>query len=137
LAKERAKAAEELRIANEKIAKQNAEAAEKARILREAAEKQRREEKAKQDAILEAERQKRLKIEKELADKVVAELRAKQDEEDKKEADLARDDKSKLVLLVIDLQALKTKYQFKSAKSRKAYSDTGLLLDKIINHINK
>jgi hypothetical protein len=42
---------------------------------------------------------------------------------------------SKLDLL-FDLEALKTKYSFKSDKNKKMYSETITLINKVINHIN-
>jgi hypothetical protein len=72
-----------------------------------------------------------------------AELNAKAEAERKQqanaiaqaEAELAKGDADKVLDLVRDLKALKTKYNFKSKKSQKMYADTGLLLDKIVNFI--
>jgi len=59
-------------------------------------------------------------------------LKAKADAE---QAELSKGDADKVKDLINDLEALKTKYSFKSAKYKKTYSDTGLLIDKIVNYI--
>lgn len=46
-------------------------------------------------------------------------------------------DKEKVKDLINDLSSLKEKYIFESDKNIKMYSDVNLLIDKIINHINK
>jgi len=53
------------------------------------------------------------------------------------EAELNKGDAAKVKDLIADLESLKTKYSFKSAKNKKMYSDVNLLIDKVINHIHK
>ena len=38
--------------------------------------------------------------------------------------------------LIIDLQAMKDKYEFKSAKNKKMYSGVKEMIDKMINYIS-
>jgi len=57
-------------------------------------------------------------------------LKAKADAE---QAELSKGDADKVKDLINDLEALKTKYSFKSAKYKKTYLDTGLLIDKIVS----
>ena len=98
------------------------------------AEKEERERKAKEEAE---------RIENERIRKENAELKAKQDaiekeaaeREAKIQANLSKGDAAKVEDLIKDLEALKTKYTFKSAKNQKKYADTGLLIDKVIGHI--
>lgn len=59
-------------------------------------------------------------------------LKAKADAE---QAELSKGDSDKVKDLINDLEALKTKYSFESAKYKKTYSDVGLLIGKIVNHI--
>lgn len=105
-------------------------------------------EKAIADAKLKAEQDAKQKLEDELKAKAEAEAKriakAKQDEEDaiksKAEAEqleLKKGDSDKVQDLKNDLEALKTKYSFKSAKYKKTYTDVNILIDKVINHINQ
>ena len=126
---------------------------EKERQAKEDAERKLREEKerkkrAKYEAELKAEREeknkierkekaKREKLEAELKAKVDEELKAKADEEQRCQDELNKGDEDKVKDLINDLEALKTKYVFKSVKSKKMYADIGLLIDKITNHIKK
>jgi len=146
LAQERAKVEAERKAAQEKQdaelkaikAKAEAERKEadnKARIEREAAELKAKEEKAKQDAILEKERQERIEIEKELANKKEAEAKAKSEAEAAAEAELSKGDAAKIADLIKDLEGLQSKYVFKSKKNQGTYSEVKVLLNKIITHI--
>ncbi len=67
----------------------------------------------------------------------VQEIKAKQEAEAKKQDELNKGDKAKVNDLINDLNQLKTKYTFKSAKNNRMYSDVGLLIGKVVNHINK
>jgi colicin import membrane protein len=132
-------------IERERLAKIEAEKrakAERERIAKEeAAQKARAEKAAKDRAKFEAE----IKAEKERAAKIEAELRAKEEAARKAkeeaaakiEAELNKGDSAKVKDLIADLEALKTKYSFKSAKNKKKYADVGILIEKVINHINK
>ncbi len=62
-------------------------------------------------------------------------LRKKREEEEEIQASLNADDEEKTKSLMNDLQQLKSKYTFKSKKNQKMYSDVGLLIDKVIKHI--
>ncbi|MCP4987282.1 MAG: hypothetical protein GY928_14885 [Colwellia sp.] len=86
---------------------------------------------------IEEEKAKREKLEAELKAKEEAELKAKQEEEARKQAELNKGDAAKVKDLISELETLKTKYSFKSAKNNKMYSDVGLLIDKVVNHIKK
>jgi colicin import membrane protein len=159
IAEEKAEAErlEAQRLENIKL-KAEAEAKEKA------LEKERAEAKAKQDAIelkakkeresiqAKADAERKAQAEKEA--KLKAELKAKEDaeikriaennariiaekkaEDERLQAELSKEDGDKFQDLLNDLEALKTKYEFKSAKNKKMYADTCFLIDKVINHI--
>lgn len=93
----------------------------------------------------EAEAKKKLHAEIAERQKVEAELQAKKEAEQKEadaalkklQDDLNRGDTDKVASLVEDLTLLKTKYVFKSAKNKNTYLDVGLLIEKIIEHIEK
>ena len=156
IAKEKAEAEERKRIAaeNEKLKKEakKREKAEQERKAKEEAEQKIREEKerkerAEYEAKLKAERDakekiereekaKREKLEAELKAKEEAERKAKEEDAARLQADLNKGDAAKVKDLIADLEALKTKYSFKSAKNTKMYADVCFLIDKIINHIN-
>ncbi len=56
-------------------------------------------------------------------------------EETKAEAELSKGDAEKFQSLINDMEALKTKYSFKSAKYKKLQATVNELLDKIVNHV--
>lgn len=155
----REKAEEDARIAmiaeNEKL-KKEAEAKEKADKEEESKRARidfsriQAESKAKAifEAKLKAEQDDKQKIEDELkaqkeaetariAKEKQEELNAIEEAEAKEQALLKRGDSEKVQDLKADLEALKTKYSFKSAKYKKTYSDVNTLIDKVINHINQ
>lgn len=157
IAKEKAEREEQERIRkeNEKL-KKEAEKREKAEIERkkkEEAERKAREEKERKDreayeAKLRKEREerervereeriKREKLESELKAKQEAERKAKEEQEAKIQAELNKGDSEKVKDLINDLNQLKSKYSFKSDKNKKMYLDVGILIDKVINHIEK
>lgn len=94
---------------------------------------------------VEAEKQRLIAIEKAKADKLEAELEAKKQAEIKAENDRLADieanakkgDIAKVSDLINDLKVIKTKYNFKSKKNQKMYADVSILIDKLINHIEK
>lgn len=131
--KEKAEKAEQERIKkeNERLKK---EAEEKERLAKIEAEKQAKIE-AELKAKAEAERKEKERIEKELQAKKEAEQKAIEDEKKRIQAELNKGDSAKVNDLIADLEALKTKYSFKSEKNKKMYSDTCILIDKVINHI--
>ena len=138
---------EKIRLENERL-KKEAEAKEKQRLVEEKTRKEKeeverkiREEKERKEretyeAKLKAEREEKERIEKELKAKQEDELKAKQEEEARLQAELNKGDADKVKDLLSDLESLKTKYSFKSAKNQKMYKDVGILIDKIINYIN-
>jgi len=164
IAKERAEAEERKRIAaeNEKL-KKEAEERERWREKREKAEQERkakeeaerkireekeRKERAEYEAKIKAEREarekfereeraKREKLESELKAKEEAERKAKEEEAARFQAELSKGDEAKVKDLIADLKNLKSKYTFKSAKNQKMYTDVSMLIDKVINHIEK
>ena len=64
-----------------------------------------------------------------------AERKAREEEEARLQAELNKGDADKVNDLIADLEVLKTKYAFKSAKNKKMYAEVGVLLDKIVGHI--
>lgn len=150
--KEQERIAEEQRIAKEKA---DAEEREKMRLenerLRSEAKKREAElemerkkqaeilakQKAESDAKLKAEREEKAKIESELKAKQDAEAKAKADEDARVEAEANMGDKQKVEALIEDLIQIKSKYQFKSKKNQKMFSDVQGLIDKVISHIKK
>lgn len=157
---------ERIRQENERL-KKEAEAKEKALEIerqkvaaeRKAAEEKAKKEREESERILLEERkaaQEKLRIEQEKARKLALEIetknKAEQDAKEKAEreakekaeaekarieSELNKGDSAKLNDLVNDLEVLKTKYQFKSAKNIKMYSDVNILIDKVISHIKK
>ncbi len=113
LEKERAKAAEEKRKADEALVAEQ-------ELARKAAQKAAEEKAA---------------LERELAAKAAEEKRKADEAEANLQAELLKGDTDKFNDLIRDLENLKTKYSFKSEKNKKKYSDVGILLEKIINHI--
>lgn len=150
--KEQERIAEEQRIAKEKA---DAEEREKMRLenerLRSEAKKREAElemerkkqaeilakQKAESDAKLKAEREEKAKIESELKAKQDAEAKAKADEDARVDAEANMGDKQKVEALIEDLIQIKSKYQFKSKKNQKMFSDVQGLIDKVISHIKK
>ncbi len=145
---------ENIRLKKEAEAKEKA--LEKKRLDTEKKAEAIRNEQAIKDAKIKAENDAKIKVEKEAREKLQAELKAKEDAEikrisdnnariiaEKKEAEavlqnqLNKGDADKVKDLISDLEVLKTKYSFKSVNNKKMYNDTGLLIDKVINHINK
>lgn len=73
------------------------------------------------------------KIEDELKAKQLAEFEARQKAEQEEEARLSMGDADKFQELINDMEALKSKHSFKSAKFKKAHSEIVSLLDTTIN----
>ena len=91
----------------------------------------------KQAAILQKVNDEKLKIELELKSKKEAEQKAIEENEERLQLELNKGDSDKVKDLIIELNGLKSKYKFKSAKNKKMYSDVGLLIDKVTNFIDK
>jgi len=81
--------------------------------------------------------QHRANLEAELKAKQDAEIKAEQERLAALEAELSKGDAETFDTLISDLTALKTKYQFKSAKYRKKLADVSELIDRIITHVKK
>lgn len=124
--KEQIRKAKEEEAEQEKQRKERAEYEAKLKAEREAKEKMEREEKAKRE-----------KLEAELKAKEEAEQKAKEEEAARLQAELNKGDVAKVKDLIADLEALKTKYTFKSAKNKKMYEDVSTLIDKVVSHIEK
>ena len=137
------------REASEAKAKAEQDARDKqAKADSDAREKAESQAKAAHDAELNKEREaaaKIAKIEQEKREKLESELKAAQEKEAKaianaeakKQAELSKGDAEKVKDLILELESLKTKYKFDSAKNKKMYEDTGKLIDKVIIHIKK
>ncbi len=117
-----------VKVEAERIEKENSERKERERLAKIEADKQ--------ADILRKEREAKEKVEAELKASKEAELKAKQDAELARQAELKKGDAAKLKDLISDLEAMKTKYSFKSAKNIKMYDNVNLLIDKTINFIN-
>jgi chemotaxis protein histidine kinase CheA len=146
---------ERIRVENEKLKKEaeekeaalkaereKADAERKEREAKEAKEQAEREakerkEKQEHEAALEAERKKAAEAQRLLEEKADAERKEREAKEAKEQAELSKGDAAKIIDLIVDLKALKGKYQFKAKKNQKLYANTGLLIDKIINYINE
>lgn len=112
------------------------------RIAKEEVERKEREQLAKiesdkREAILQKERDEKEKLEAELKAKEEAVRIANEVIEKAKQIELNKGDADKVKDLISDLNNLKIKYAFKSAKNKKMYLDVGMLIDKVTNYINK
>lgn len=143
---------ERIRIENERLKKEAEERESEIQKEREELSRKKQEEEAHHKAEMkrlsdekEAERKKfmeqqqkeaaeKKKIEDELKAKQLAEFEAKQKAEQEEESRLSMGDKAKFEELISDLEKLKVKHSFKSAKFKKAHAEIVTLLDKIINH---
>jgi hypothetical protein len=148
LRKEAEEREKQAKIEAEKRAKEDEARRKKEEAERKAREEKERKEREEYEAKLKAEREereriqreeeaKRRKLEEELRAKDEAERKAKEDEQARIQAEYSKGDAEKVKDLIADLKALKTKYSFKSQKNIRLYSDVSLLLDKVINHIEK
>ena len=139
-AKEKAEAEKRAKIEAERLEKIEAERKEVERKERIQKEKHEAELKAEREAHEEAERKekaKREKLEEELKSKKEAEEKAKREEREAIQNELKKGDKEKVSDLILDMESLKTKYEFKSESNNKMYQDVSDLIDKVISFINK
>lgn len=149
---------------NERLKKEAQEREAKAeaeRKAREQKERKEREEREKEQAAAQAkakaeydahqaelrkEREERERIQKELEAKAEAERKAIEAEELRRrkdaqaaeesiQAELSKGDEDKVTDLKNDLNRLKSKYVFDSAKNKKMYADVSILINKVIGHI--
>jgi len=135
--KEESAKRETIRIEYEALKKQNEidqKERERLEAIRIAADKKQREE---QNAKLEAERKERERLENQEKDRIAKEAKDNADKEALNQLELSKGDSAKVLDLVNDLKGLKDKYSFKSKANQKMYADTGMLIDKVINHIQK
>ena len=135
---------ERLRIGaeNEQLRK---EAVERERVAKIEFDKRRKEneariakEKSEHDArelAANAELNKRLALEAQLAAKEQAEIEAVEQEAARVQSELNKGDADKVNDLKKDLAALKSKYNFDSVKNKTSYNSVCLLIDKVIKHI--
>lgn len=132
--------------------KEENERLEKQRIEREKKEKEKLakiEEERKKEREEYEKRQKEMeeKSRKEQEEREKIEAKLKKEEENKKrlakieeerlQKELNKNDSEKVKDLISDLENLKGKYTFKSKKNIKMYKDVSVLIQKVINHINK
>jgi colicin import membrane protein len=136
----------EAEIREKQLAQERAQAEAKVKAEREATDKILREEKARaeavaakvkaeQDAKIRAEREAREKAEAELKAKQEAEAKAIREAEEKEQAALNMGDASKFTAFMDELEAIKTKYTFKSKKYRMLHTVAVDLLNKTLNHL--
>jgi colicin import membrane protein len=136
------------KIEAEKRAKAEAEMIAKIEAERKKREEEERKQKEVYEAKLKAEREEKERVEREerlKREKLEAEIKAQKEAEAKrlaeieakKQEELSKGDSEKVLDLISDLKNLKTKYEFKSEKNKKMYSDVSVLIEKVINHINK
>ena len=132
----------------EQRAKEEAERLKKENEAKRLQEEKERKIQTENAAKLQAEREQREHIEKEakakqkqleneLKEKAEIESKRLQAIEDAKQAGLNMSDANKVKRLVSDLQELTSKYRFQSEKNVKMYADVGILIHKVINHIEK
>lgn len=147
LHKEAKEREEKAKLEAEKRAKEEEERNEKARLLHLEQLEKERQEKAKYEAKIKEERDAKEKIEREekekreklealLKEKEELELAQKKQKEADYQSELNKGDSAKVKDLISDLESLKSKYTFKSAKNQKMYSNVGTLIDKVTNFIN-
>jgi membrane protein involved in colicin uptake len=128
---------EERKKQAEILAKEKADAEAKAKAVREEAERKADIERKKYEEELRLERERQAKIQQELKAKQDAENARIESENKARELELSKGDADKIKDLISDLESLKTKYSFKSEKNIKKYNDVGILISKVIEHINK
>ena len=121
---EREKLEKEAQLRNEQARKEH-----QARVAKEKAENEARK------LAANAELNKRLALEAQLAAKEQAEIEAVEQEAARVQSELNKGDADKVNDLKKDLAALKSKYNFDSVKNKTMYNSVGLLIDKVINHI--
>lgn len=91
--------------------------------------------KAKQEELDKAKAEKE-RLENELKAKQEAEARKILEEQERAEAELSKGDKDKFLSLIADIEALKTKYSFKSKKHNALQASVNELLTKTITYAN-
>lgn len=134
LKEQKEKADAELKKAEELRKAEQAKADAILENQRKASEEKAKKEKAIADAKLKEEREAKEKLEKELKAKQEADDRLKAEEQARIEAEQSKGDKEKLASLMQDLEMLKFKYKFTSAKYKKLQESVNELLDKTINY---
>ena len=125
-----------------KIEQEKRKKIESERIAKESTERKSRQEtaakeRAENEAKLKAEREAREKIESELKAKQQAEEKAKAEAAARIESELSKGDSAKVKDMIAELESIKNKYSFKSAKNKSKYKSVGELIDKVVLFINK
>lgn len=130
------------RLENERLKKEAEKRAAQIERERKKAEKLEKERQAKLEKERQAaqkklddERKERERIEAELKAKKEAEAEAERQRLEQIEKDLQKGDAAKFKDFISDLESLKGKYSFKSARNKKKYENAKVLIDKIVAHI--
>lgn len=134
---ERLEREKQAKIEAEKRAAEQFKKDEAARIEREALQAKLNSEKLEREKAELKARQEVEKLAAELKAKQDAEIKAKVDEDARVQAELNKGDADKITDLINDLEALKTKYSFKSDKNKKMLVNVVDLLCKVIAFIQK
>lgn len=128
---------ERIKQENERLKKEAEEREAKAESERKAQAERERKEREAHEAALKAERDEKERIQKELEAKAEAERKAAAAAELAQQVELAKGDADKVLDLITELSALRSKYAFKSKKNKAMYEGVGQLCTKIINYINE
>ena len=99
--------------------------------------KKEEEERKKMEDKLRKEREERERAERELKERQERERQEAEEKEAAFQAELSKQDADKVNDLVNDLQVLKSKYTFESAKNQEMYKSVGQLLDKVVTFIEE
>ncbi len=110
---------------------------EKERIEREKFETELKREREEKEKIEREAREKQEKLESEIKAKEEKERIAKEVATAKIQTELNKGDKAKVDDLILDLKDLKTKYMFKSSKNKEVYNNVKILIDKVVDYIEK
>lgn len=85
-----------------------------------------------QNKVIEEEKQKTKDLEKEIQDKKDEDAKKAKEQEERLQTELNKGDTEKVKDLKNELQIIKNKFSFKSAKNKKMYESVGVLIDKVI-----
>lgn len=128
----RIKKEEENRAENERIRKENEKLKIKAENSKRIHKEKFEEEKRKKDAIAQQLKDREDAENKRIEDENKRIADEEKAEQDRIQAELNKGDSEKVKDLSRDLELLKSKYVFKSAKNKKMYNSVGLLIDKVL-----
>ena len=138
--KEIAEAEQRVKEEAERLKKENeAKRLQEEKELKERKENERKlqAEREEKDRIQKEAMTKQKQLENKLREKEEAEAKRLQTIEDEEQAKLNLSDADKIKDLIIDLKLVKSRYEFSSEKNKKMYADVGMLINKVINHIEK